>query len=104
MAILDLMGAAAGGGLFGVLGTVAGRVAQYFETKQSQAHEKARWAHEVKLLAMQQDRQLAEQEHALEVLETEGRWQGLTASLEADARVGKSYLWVNAVRALTRPF
>ena len=35
--------------------------------------------------------------------EIEGSWRGLDASLRAEAAIGASYQWVNAIRALTRP-
>ena len=36
--------AASGGGLFGVIGTALGRIAGYFEKRQEQKFEMARWA------------------------------------------------------------
>lgn len=33
-----------------------------------------------------------------------GCQRGLDASMEAEVALGASYLWVNAVRGLTRPF
>ncbi|MEL6694498.1 MAG: hypothetical protein AAFQ12_15945, partial [Pseudomonadota bacterium] len=47
------------------------------------------------------DRQRAEAE--LSKIEAEGSWDGLSASLKAEAAIGESYRWVNAVRGLTRP-
>jgi hypothetical protein len=35
--------------------------------------------------------------------QTPGAWEGLAASMAAEASIGESYRWVNAVRALTRP-
>ena len=43
----------ASGGVFGLLGTMIGRVAGYFEQRQSQAHERARWQHEAHLAGLQ---------------------------------------------------
>ena len=102
----DLAGiaaSAAGGGIFGVFGTALGRVATYFEQRQSIAHEERRWVHEARLLGLQRQaaREETEAEHAL--AETEGRWAGLEASLAAEAAIAASYKWVDAVRALTRP-
>ncbi len=39
----------------------------------------------------------------LQAAETSGAWAGLSASMTAEAAIGDSYRWVNAVRALTRP-
>lgn len=101
--IAGLAASAAGGGLFGLIGTVLGRVATYAERRQGFAHEQARWAHDMTLVEMQlkSDRQAADAQ--LAQAETAGRWSGLAASLEADAAIASSYKWVDAVRGLTRP-
>lgn len=44
-----------------------------------------------------------ESEAAIALAETAGGWRGLEASIAADAAIGASYDWVNAVRGLTRP-
>lgn len=103
MAILDIIGAAAGGGVFGVLGTIAGRVAQYYEHKQRNAHEAQRWQHEKHLLELQMRQHAQETEHEILIAQTEGSYSGLAESLRAEAAINKSYKWVDAVRALTRP-
>ena len=41
--IAGLAASAAGGGLFGLVGTALGRLAGFFEKRQQLAHEKARW-------------------------------------------------------------
>ncbi len=101
--IIGLAASAAGGGLFGLFGTALGRVAGYFEKRQSQAHERARWDHETQLtqLQMQASREETEAERAL--ADTQGSWAGLSASMQAEAAIAASYRWVDAVRALTRP-
>ncbi|WP_084396209.1 hypothetical protein [Henriciella aquimarina] len=98
-----LAASAAGGGLFGLIGTALGRLAGFFETRQEQHHERERWAHETTLIELQQAAQTAETEGELALAETAGHWAGLSASIEAEATIGASYKWVNAVRALTRP-
>ncbi|MEL6858533.1 MAG: hypothetical protein AAFO74_09120 [Pseudomonadota bacterium] len=102
----DLAGiaaSAAGGGLFGVFGTALGRVASYFEQRQSIAHEERRWSHEVELLTLQRAAAAQETEAELALSHAHGSWAGLEASLAAEAAIGDSYKWVNAARALTRP-
>jgi len=98
-----LAASAAGGGVFGLIGTALGRVAGFFETRQTQAHERARWNHETALIELQQAARAAETEAELALAETAGSWAGLEASMQAEAAIGASYAWVNAVRALTRP-
>lgn len=102
--LIGIAASAAGGGLFGVLGTALGRAASYFERRQSLAHEERRWQHEVTLLEMQRLADAAETEAELALEHAAGRWTGLQASLDAEAAIGSSYPWVDAVRGLTRPF
>ncbi len=101
--IAGLAASAAGGGLFGLIGTVLGRIAGYAERRQMHAQERARWQHENQLaqLSMKAKREAADSERKL--ADTTGRWAGLTASLEADAAIASSYKWVDAARGLTRP-
>lgn len=101
--IVGLAASAAGGGLFGLFGTALGRVAGYFERRQGHAHEQARWVHEVQLLELQQRAAKQETEAELALTEMEGRWDGLSASMQAEAAIAGSYRWVDAVRGLTRP-
>ena len=101
--MIGLAASAAGGGVFGLLGTMIGRVAGYFEQRQSQAHERARWQHEAHLAGLQIQARREESEAAENLAETTGRWGGLAASIRAEAAIGDTYAWVNAVRALTRP-
>ncbi|GAB5454210.1 MAG: hypothetical protein Hens2KO_04390 [Henriciella sp.] len=102
----DLIGvaaSAAGGGLFGLFGTALGRLAGFFEKRQTIAHEERRWVHEVTLLESQQSAAAQETEAELAIARTEGSWTGLEASLNAEAAIAGSYRWVDAIRALTRP-
>lgn len=98
-----LTATAVSGGVFGMLGSVAGRVAGYFEKRQSYRQEEKRWAHESALLELQMKAKAAETEQEVLLANTSGGWDGLKASLDAEGRIGESYKWVHAVRALTRP-
>ncbi|MEL7452727.1 MAG: hypothetical protein AAGJ50_05065, partial [Pseudomonadota bacterium] len=86
------------------LATRPSAVASFFERRQEQAHERARWGHEGELLRLQMQANKEETEAELALAETAGSWQGLSASMAADAAIGPSYRWVNAIRGLTRPF
>ena len=101
--MIGIAASAAGGGLFGLLGTALGRFGAYFERRQTILHEERRWGHEVKLLELQQIAAQAETEAELAVEKAVGSWRGLQESLKADAAIAPSYKWVSAVRALTRP-
>lgn len=101
--IAGLAASAAGGGIFGLVGTALGRVAGYFEQRQAFKQETARWAHEVELVGLQQAAARQESEAELALANTAGSWQGLSASMQAEAAIGSSYRWVDAVRGVTRP-
>lgn len=101
--LTGLTASAAGGGLFGLVGTALGRIANYLDRRSAQRHETRRWAHEIKRVELDLQSAIetanAERERAAE----EGRWAGLEASLAAEAAIAPSYRWVDAIRALTRP-
>ena len=101
--LIGIAASAAGGGLFGLFGTALGRLAGFFERRQTMEHEERRWSHEVTLLRLQQSAAAQETEAELAIARTEGSWAGLEASLNAEASIAASYRWVDAVRALTRP-
>lgn len=101
--IIGIAASAASGGLFGLAGTALGRIAGFFERKQQNAHEQARWGHESALLELQMQARAEETEGEIALAETAGSWRGLEASMQAEAAIGASYKWVNAVRGLTRP-
>jgi len=101
--IMGLAASAAGGGVFGLFGTALGRIAGFFERRQVLAHETARWAHEVELIGLQQAAAREETEAELALADVSGSWDGLSASMTAEAAIAGSYRWVDAVRGLTRP-
>lgn len=100
---IGLAASAAGGGVFGLIGTSLGRIASYFEKRQSIAHEERRWQHEAALLEQQQRAAMQAADAELMQSHAEGRWAGLQASLAADAALASSCRWVDAVRSMTRP-
>jgi len=91
------------GGLFGLFGNVANKVIGIFAAKQEFAQKKEEWSHEERLLDMQTKAKAAETEQELAVTASSGSWSGLGESLKAEAAIGATYPWVNAVRALVRP-
>ena len=101
--LIGLAASAAGGGVFGLVGTVIGRIAGLVERRQDNAQERARWVHEAAVLDLQMKARASELAGQERIAQTSGAWQGLSASMAAEASIGDSYKWVNAVRALTRP-
>lgn len=101
--IIGLAASAAGGGVFGLIGTVIGRVAGLIERRQDNTQERARWAHDAAMQEARMREMAAATEAQIKLADASGAWRGLAASMEAEASIGDSYKWVNAVRALTRP-
>jgi hypothetical protein len=108
--LTELSASAVSGGLFGMLGTVFGRLIGIFERREARkdrameiAHDEKRWGHEKDLLALQAQARAAETEQELLLADARGSWAALTASQQAEASIAPSYRWVDAVRALTRP-
>ncbi|PHR61366.1 MAG: hypothetical protein COA43_03185 [Robiginitomaculum sp.] len=94
---------AAAGGVFGIIGTGLGRVAGYFERKQSFVQEEKRWGHELKLHELQMKAHKQETEMELAIEAQKGSWKGLEASLHADANTGIASKWVINILRLVRP-
>ena len=101
--IAGLAASAAGGGIFGLIGSVIGRAAGLVERRQDHAQERARWEHESRLMDLQMQAKRQASEDELRLADVAGGWQGLNASLAAEASIDESYQWVSAVRGLTRP-
>ncbi|MEM9938001.1 MAG: hypothetical protein AAF768_04085 [Pseudomonadota bacterium] len=101
--LIGLAANAAGGGVFGLVGTALGRVAGYFEQRQTFAQEQARWGHELKVLEAQRVAEKAAADSVRDLADTTGSWDGLKASLAAEAAIEPSYRWVDAIRGITRP-
>jgi len=101
--ILSIGADAVAGGAFGILGTALGRVASYFERKQTFAQEKKRWGHELQLHELQMRANKQETEMELAITAQKGSWEGLKASLDADANIGIAAQWVINILRLVRP-
>jgi len=97
------MTSAAGGGVFGLVGSLAGGIFKFFQRRQEIKFEKMKWDHELNLIDKENERNREEDEHELSVISQQGAWSGLATSIEADAKVGDTYKWVNAIKALYRP-
>ncbi|WP_298912454.1 hypothetical protein [uncultured Algimonas sp.] len=94
---------AAAGGLFGLIGTALGRVAGFFERKQSFEQERARWTHELRLHELNRRAKAQEAENELALAAQAGSWRGLEASILADAALGEASRWVVNTLRLVRP-
>ncbi|MCF6221068.1 MAG: hypothetical protein L3J65_08150 [Robiginitomaculum sp.] len=91
------------GGVFGIIGTAFGRVASFFERKQTFLQEEKRWGHELKLHELQMRANKQETEMELAIAAQKGSWDGLRASIDADANIGMAAQWVINILRLVRP-
>ncbi len=94
---------AASGGVLGIVGTVLGRVGAYFERQQNFAQEQKQWAHELTLHELTMKARAQETEMELAITQQAGSWQGLQASIAADAAIGTASHWVINCLRLVRP-
>jgi len=94
---------AAAGGVFGLVGTALGRVAGFFERRDENAQEKARWSHEYRLHELNMRARAQESEIEIELAAQAGSWKGLEASILADAASGVASRWVINLLRLVRP-
>lgn len=108
--VIGAAGAAAGGGVFGILGSAVNRVFGIFERREARRDREQQYAeqvnvraHELELLRENRLTAAAETENEIAVTQTEGSFRGLEASLTAAASIGNAPGWVNAVRAMVRP-
>lgn len=104
-ALINLIGAAAGGGIFGLIGSVFGWWAKRDALAQERKFEKEKWDYEARQMKLQMEARAAETEQELAIVGQEGSWDGLEASLGHDTvLVQHSSTWTNNVRSLFRPF
>ena len=94
---------AAAGGVFGLIGTAFGRVAGFFERRDENAQEVARWGHEYRLHELNMKARAQESEIEIELAAQAGSWAGLEASIKAEAASGTASRWVIDVLRLVRP-
>jgi hypothetical protein len=92
----DILGNVASGGLLGLLGTGVNFALSYFQRRQEHAQR-------VEMLRLEADVHAAKTAGDVAVAREQGAAGAFVASQQAEAQIGRSYLWVEAVRALTRP-
>jgi len=94
----------ASGGVVGLIGSLFGGVAKFFQERQRQKWEKDKWQHEYNLHELNLKAMRHETEMELAIESQKGAWKGLSASLRADKAGDNVSGWVNNIRALFRPF
>lgn len=93
----SILGNVASGGLLGLLGTGVNFALGYFQRKQEHTQR-------VEMLKLEADVTAAKTAGDVAVARESGAANAFTASQQAEASIGRSYRWVEAVRGLTRPF
>jgi hypothetical protein len=92
----DILGNVASGGLLGLLGTGVNFALGYFQRKQEHAQR-------IESLRLEGELHAAKTAGDVAVAREQGAANAFVASQQAEANIGRSYKWVEAVRALTRP-
>jgi hypothetical protein len=92
----DILGNVASGGLLGLLGTGVNFALGYFQRKQEHAQR-------IESLRLEGELNAAKTAGDVAVAREQGAAGAFVASQQAEANIGRSYKWVEAVRALTRP-
>ena len=92
----DILGNVASGGLLGLLGTGVNFALGYFQRKQEHAQR-------IESLRIEGELNAAKTAGDVAVAREQGAAGAFVASQQAEANIGRSYKWVEAVRALTRP-
>ena len=91
------------GGATGIIGTVIGKAAGYFEKKQEMEILKENNKHELSLQEMQISARAQELESEAVIAETKAFSEMRSASYDRDASYGKPYRWVITLLRLVRP-
>ena len=94
---------AAAGGVFGLIGTALGRAAGFFERRDENAQEQARWGHEYRLHELNMQARAQESEIEIQLAAQAGSWAGLEASIRAESSSGRASQWVINLLRLVRP-
>lgn len=99
----EIVGNVASGGLLGMLSNVVTFGMSWFQRKQAHDFAMAEGELEMKTTRLQAEADAARTAGEVAVARERGAADAFTASQQAEQSIGATYLWVNAVRALTRP-
>lgn len=91
------------GQAFGLIGGLASGVLSFFQKKDDRKHELALKVEEMKFLIAKGNVDAATLAGDLARLREKGASEAFTASINADAKLPRSYVWIDALRAFTRP-
>lgn len=100
--LLSFGASAASGGILGIIGAAIGGVFKFFQKKQEMEEAERVRSHELKLQELQMAARKAETEQEIALANAAGSWEGLSASVRADASIQNVSGWVNDARALYR--
>lgn len=100
----NIIGAGAGGGILGVVGSVFGAVGQYFARKQEMQEAVFERAHELKLMEFEMQQSKVETENELAILQSQADAISKEKSYGLKNTSRHASTWVNNLRSLFRPF
>ena len=99
----ELLGGAASGGLFGLLGSIVGVGAKWLQERQRQQWQREKWSHEEALLRLEMQRGAAETEQELLIVQEKAAALAKVKSYDLQITAGPVSRWVNDIRSLFRP-
>ena len=105
---IGLLGSAASGGIFGLVGSLGGALVKMFQTSRDRKFQEKKWAYESDMLDKQHkqatERGREETENEMKIIGQQGSWEGLGESIAHDLSISNTSQWVDNVRGLFRPF
>lgn len=106
--ILDVIGlgtTVASGGIFGFIGAITGAIAKHIQAKAAHKREIELRNWDMKMFDRQMEAKSQETENEIALTSSEGGWEGLSQSIQADASLAQhSGSIVNGIKSLFRPF
>lgn len=99
--IIGTAGSIAGGGIFGLFGSVVGQIGKYFRRKQEMEAKARDRAHEIRLQELRMEAQARKTEQDIAVADTEGSWTGMEASYGQTFQAQSGV--VRDLKAMVRP-
>lgn len=100
---MELIFSLLSGGVTGILGSLLGRVAGFFEKAQTQKFRREEWGHERALIDLQMRGREAEWENERAIAEVDAASRMREASYAHDTSTGQGSQWVINVLRLVRP-
>ena len=101
---LALFGSGAAGGVIGIIGSLVGVASKWLMKREERRSRKDEIEYELALIEAQMKQAGRAFEHELAIMAESGRTEVRSQAIQAESKLSGSYKWVEAIRALFRPF